>query len=349
MKILVTGAAGFIGYHLCKRLINDGHQVFGIDNLNHYYDVNLKLDRLNELGIDKIEVQRKSKEIKSRNNNFKFKILDLINFSDLNQLFINNHFEIVFNMAAQAGVRFSIEEPKVYVNSNLVGFANLLEVIKYHNIKHLIYASSSSVYGNSTNVPFKESDNVDKPISFYAATKKSNELMAYSYSHLFNIPMTGLRFFTVYGEWGRPDMASMLFAKSILNNEPIKIFNNGNLSRDFTYINDIIEGIIKVMNRFNSTTIDPSNLEIEIRHKIYNIGSCNPINLMEFIKIIEDKIGITAIKEYVTNQPGDVFQTYADVSEIIKDTNYSPKTSLKEGISNFINWYLNYYNKLNNE
>lgn len=340
MKILITGSAGFIGYHLAKRLINEGHEVVGIDNLNHYYDVKLKLHRLADLGIDVYEIAKGKMTIQSSISSFRFIKLDLKEDLELMEIFQLENFEIVLNMAAQAGVRYSIENPQTYITSNIVGFANLLEACRHYPVKNLVYASSSSVYGNTKSTPFKTSDMVDKPISLYAATKKSNELMAHTYSHLFDLPTTGLRFFTVYGEWGRPDMAAMLFAKAIMSDKPIKVFNHGKLSRDFTYIGDIVEGILKVMNR----TTDNNNIE---NYKIYNIGNSEPVNLLEFIETMEDVLGKKAIKEMYPMQQGDVETTYADVSDLINEFDYRPKTTLKVGLSAFAKWYLKYYHKKN--
>lgn len=343
MKILVTGSAGFIGFHLVKKLISLGHEVVGLDNLNHYYDVRLKLDRLAELGIDVYEIAMGHTDIKSKKNNFKFIKLDLIKESELFRLFKDEEFDYVFNLAAQAGVRYSIENPKSYVNSNLVGFANLMEACRRFPVKHLVYASSSSVYGANKSIPFKTTDNVDHPISFYAATKKCNELMAHSYSHLFQIPTTGLRFFTVYGEWGRPDMATMLFAKAIMNNKPIKVFNNGEMSRDFTYVGDVVEGLIKVMKQPPVT-----DEKLKAPYNIYNIGNSEPVNLLEFITTMEEVLGKKAEKIMYPLQQGDVKDTYADVSDLIKDFNYQPKTTIRQGIDAFAEWYLKYYHNNTN-
>ena len=337
MKILVTGSAGFIGYHLANRLLQEGHEVVGLDNLNHYYDVRLKLDRLKELGVDIYEIAMGKNIIKSAVLNFKFIKLDLKDDASLMDLFKNENFEIVFNLAAQAGVRYSIEKPKTYVDSNLVGFANLLEACRKYPVKHLIYASSSSVYGDSKTSPFKTSDVVDKPISLYAATKKCNELMAHTYSHLFKIKTTGIRFFTVYGEWGRPDMATMLFAKAITNGQAIKVFNNGNMSRDFTYVGDIVEGLNEIMMKSLNTS------ERKKDYKIYNIGNSRPVKLLDFITIMEESLGMQAIKEMHPMQPGDVRDTYADVSDLINDFGYEPKTTIREGLKNFSDWYMSYY------
>ena len=340
MKILVTGAAGFIGFHLAQRLIKEGHQVVGIDNLNHYYDVRLKLDRLQILGIDPYEIAMGKREVSNDNGKFKFLKLDLIDKTELQRLFEEEAFEIVFNMAAQAGVRYSIDQPQAYIDSNIVGFANLLEACRHSKIKHLVYASSSSIYGNNKEVPFKTTDNVDHPISLYAATKKSNELMAHTYSHLFNLPTTGLRFFTVYGPWGRPDMATMLFAKAILNGDPIKVFNNGNLSRDFTYVDDIVEGVVKAM--FRHQKVEDKKDE---NYRIYNLGNSKPVNLLAFIETMEKAFGQLAIKKMYPMQPGDVERTYADVEDLKKEFGYQPETGITEGILLFKEWYCEYFFK----
>jgi UDP-glucuronate 4-epimerase len=331
--ILVTGAAGFIGYHLCERLLSLGYKVIGIDNINGYYDINLKMARLNELGI-KTVYEHKLATGNIHSDNFHFYKMNIEDQVQLPILFSKYKFDVVCNLAAQAGVRYSIEEPMVYVESNIVGFINLLECMRNFNVKKLVYASSSSVYGNSDKVPFSTDDNVDKPISLYAATKKCNELMAYTYSHLFHIQTIGLRFFTVYGPWGRPDMAMFLFTDAIINNKPIKVFNNGELYRDFTYINDIIDGIL-------ATIIKPSNKE----NSIYNIGNSKPVKLLDFVKAIENYLGIKAIKEMLPMQPGDVEKTWADVSDLKNEYGYIPKNSLEEGVSKFIDWYKKYYFK----
>jgi len=343
MKILVTGSAGFIGFHLAKRLIADGHEVVGLDNLNHYYDVRLKLDRLSELGIEAMEIAMGKPEMQSKINTFRFHKADLANESKIMQLFEKERFDIVFNLAAQAGVRYSLEQPQTYVKSNLVGFANVLEACRNYPVKHLVFASSSSVYGLNKEVPYKISDNVDQPISLYAASKKSNELMAHSYSYLFNIPTTGMRFFTVYGEWGRPDMAAMLFADAIIKDKPIKVFNHGEMSRDFTYVGDVIEGLVKVMERPKQKE---SLSDKTPPYKLYNIGNHAPINLLQFIETIETAMGKTTEKIMLPLQKGDMKDTYADVTELVKDFDYQPSTTLKEGITAFADWYKNYYEKI---
>lgn len=341
MKILVTGSAGFIGFHLVKRLLKSGYEVVGLDNLNHYYDVRLKLDRLAELGIDAMEIAMGKPEMLSQTDTFRFHKIDLADESRIMQLFEKERFDIVFNLAAQAGVRYSLDQPQTYVKSNLVGFANVLEACRHYPVKHLVFASSSSVYGLSKDVPFKVSGKVDQPISLYAASKKSNELMAHSYSYLFNIPITGIRFFTVYGEWGRPDMATMLFADAIMNGKPIKVFNHGQMSRDFTYVGDVITGLIKVMQKpkqkeFLNDKTPP--------YKLYNIGSHKPVNLLEFIETLESVMGKTTEKIMLPLQQGDMKDTYADVTDLINDFDYSPSTSLKEGMIAFADWYKSYYN-----
>jgi len=334
MKILVTGAAGFIGYHLCEKLLALGHNVVGLDNVNDYYDVNLKLDRLKQLGIN--EVKNNTLVTGAvHNEQFKFIKLNLEDREGLPKLFEAEKFESICNLAAQAGVRYSIENPFTYAESNIMGFLNVLEACRNYNVKNLVYASSSSVYGLNDKVPFSVEDNVDSPISLYAATKKSNELMAHTYSHLFGIKTIGLRFFTVYGPWGRPDMAMFLFTDAILNDRPIKVFNNGNLSRDFTYIDDIVEGVVSTLlnNEKKATSL----------HQIYNIGNSKPVKLLDFITEIEYFTGKTAKKEMLPMQPGDVEKTWADVSALKKDYNYKPQTDISEGVGNFVDWYKEYY------
>ncbi|WP_417326784.1 NAD-dependent epimerase [Halarcobacter sp.] len=330
MKILVTGTAGFIGFHVAKKLLERGDEVVGLDNINDYYDVNLKYARLNELGISQNEITS-NKLIKSdKYPNHKFIKMDLSNTNDINALFEKEKFDAVCNLAAQAGVRYSLENPHAYIDSNIKGFLNILEACRNFNVKNLSYASSSSVYGLNKSQPFKTTDKTDTPISLYAATKKSNELMAHTYSHLYGIQTTGLRFFTVYGPWGRPDMAPMLFADAITNDRPIKVFNHGNMSRDFTYIDDIVEGIIKVID--NPTT-----------YNVYNIGNNAPVSLMEFIETLENSIGKEATKNFMPIQDGDVESTFADVSGLINDFGYKPNTVLKDGINSFIKWYKGFY------
>lgn len=329
MKVLVTGAAGFIGFHLCLKLLKEGFEVIGLDNINDYYDVNLKYERLKLLGIKKEEIKDKLFVLSSLFKNFKFIKLDIENAQDLNTLCESENFDTVCNLAGQAGVRYSLENPHTYIQSNIVGFLNILEVCRNYNIKNLCFASSSSVYGLNESQPFKTTDKTDQPASLYAASKKANELMAHSYSHLFGINCTGLRFFTVYGPLGRPDMAPMIFAKSISEGEKINVFNNGEMSRDFTFIDDIIEGIYKVLKK-------PS------KYKIYNIANSKAIKLLDFISILEKELNIKANKNFMPMQKGDVVSTYADISEVQKDLDYKPKTSLNEGIKIFVKWYKEY-------
>ncbi len=344
MKILVTGTAGFIGFHLAKKLLKRGDTIVGIDNINDYYDVNLKYARLAETGIPRNSEQWNTPVKSIKFPNYTFIRMNLEDQAELNQLFEIEKFDAVCNLAAQAGVRYSIDNPHAYINSNIVGFMNILEACRNNNIQHLVYASSSSVYGNSDKMPLSVNDAVDNPISLYAATKKSNELMAHTYSHLFNLPTTGLRFFTVYGPWGRPDMAPILFANAITKGEPIKVFNNGNLQRDFTYIDDIIEGVTRVIDNHKT------NLELKTAvrrqhppYAIYNIGNGCPEKLMDFIETIENAIGKKAEKLMLPMQPGDVYKTFAEVSALKKEFNYAPNTTLKEGIKEFISWYKTYY------
>ncbi|MGW9686021.1 NAD-dependent epimerase [Flagellimonas sp. 2504JD1-5] len=338
MKILVTGAAGFIGFHVCKSLLGKKHEVVGLDNINDYYDTKLKFDRLKELGVLVEEAKNQNSLAKSTiYSNFSFVRMALEDRKNLPELFKNKSFDIVCNLAAQAGVRYSLENPEAYVDSNLVGFLNILEACRHNNIKHLLYASSSSVYGANEKVPFETKDRVDNPVSLYAATKKSNELMAHTYSHLFNLPTTGLRFFTVYGPWGRPDMAMFLFTDAILNDRPIKVFNKGQLERDFTYIDDIVKGVTKIIET------DTTDQKTSIPYKIYNIGNNQSVKLMDFIQAIEECLGIKAKKDMLPMQPGDVIRTWADVNDLIADYDYRPNTPIKEGIAHFIDWYKSYY------
>ena len=332
-KVLVTGAAGFIGYHLAKRLLADGHQVVGVDNMNPYYDVSLKEARLEDL---------------KKEANFTFSQIDLCDRPQLEDLFARQGFEVVVNLAAQAGVRYSLENPYAYVDSNLVGFINVLECCRHHAIKHLVFASSSSVYGANTRMPFSVHHNVDHPVSLYAATKKANELMAHTYSHLFQLPCTGLRFFTVYGPWGRPDMALFLFTRAILENKPIKVFNHGKMQRDFTYIDDIIEGVVRVMGRLPQANPDwsgdaPDPGTSSAPYKVYNIGNNNPVELNKFIEVIEDVLGKKAKKELMDIQPGDVAATYADVDDLMEDVGFKPETPLEFGVSRFVEWFKEFY------
>lgn len=349
MKYLITGVAGFIGFHVCKRLLeeNTNIEIVGIDNLNSYYDVNLKYGRLQELGIDnQIEINKYKKS--SNNKKFKFIQMDLVNSDSIQRLFKDEKFDIVINLAAQAGVRYSLKNPAAYIQSNIDGFLNILEGCRQNSIKHLVYASSSSVYGLNGKVPFSESDGIAHPVSLYAATKKANELMAHSYSHLYQIPSTGLRFFTVYGPWGRPDMSPFLFTDAILNNRPIKIFNNGNMLRDFTYIDDIVDGIIRVINhaplpskQWDNIVSNPGSSSAP--YKVYNIGNSKPIKLMDFITAIENAIGVVSKKEFLPMQMGDVYQTYADTTALQNDLGFIPKTDLNVGVKKTVDWYRSFY------
>lgn len=323
-KIILTGAAGFIGSHLATRLLKAGCEVIGIDNLNDYYEVSLKNYRLEKL---------------NKYNNFEFILCDISDKDTVNKIFAEYKADYVINLAAQAGVRYSIENPQVYIDSNVIGFFNILEACRNNPVKHLIYASSSSVYGNSDKIPFSVEDRVDNPISLYAATKKTNELMAYTYSHLFSIPATGLRFFTVYGPAGRPDMAYFSFTKKILSGEPIKLFNYGELERDFTYIDDIVEGIMNII-------LSAPQEKNGARAKVYNIGNNKPVALKEFVSALEDAIGEKAKIEYLPMQPGDVYRTFADVSELEKDFGFKPQTDIRTGLKKFAEWYKEYYKEV---
>ena len=332
-NVLVTGAAGFIGFHLANRLIADGYMVTGVDNLSPYYDVNLKHSRLNIL---------------NKSKNFVFKQLDLARAKPLNDLFDKTHFDVVVNLAAQAGVRYSLKNPRAYVDANLVGFTNVLECCRHSEVQHLVFASSSSVYGANTKMPFSVHHNVDHPVSLYAATKKANELMAHTYSHLYQLPCTGLRFFTVYGPWGRPDMALFLFTKAISEGKPIAVFNHGRMQRDFTYIDDIIEGVVRVMGRLPTADPDwrgdsPDPGSSYTCYKIYNIGNNSPVQLDHFIEVIEKALGKTAKKEFMDIQPGDVPATYANVDDLVNDVGFKPATPLEEGVGRFVEWYKDYY------
>ncbi len=357
MKILITGTAGFIGFHLAKKLLERGDTVVGIDNINNYYDVELKYARLAETGISR-EAETWHKKVRStKHDNYSFVRMNLEDKDQLMQLFEEENFDKVCNLAAQAGVRYSLENPHAYINSNIVGFINILEACRHNNIKHLAYASSSSVYGNNTKMPLSTSDNVDHPISLYAATKKSNELMAHTYSHLFGLPTTGLRFFTVYGPWGRPDMALFLFTKAILEDKPIKVFNNGNMVRDFTYVDDIVEGVTRVIDSPPAlsplearvpeelATKGPYPNSTDAPYKVYNIGNSSPVPLMEYIKAIEDTLGKTAQKEFLPMQPGDVPKTQADVTDLVENLGYKPNTPVATGIERFIKWYKHYFSR----
>jgi UDP-glucuronate 4-epimerase len=335
MKILVTGTAGFIGFHLAEKLSGLGHVVTGIDNINNYYDIALKQARLKKSGIDAESIKAGIKLSSNCLNNYFFIKMDLTDRGGVFKLFENEQFDYVVNLAAQAGVRYSLENPYAYIESNINGFLNILEACRYHHIKHLVFASSSSVYGLNEKTPFSISDNTDHPASLYAATKKSNELLAYSYSYLYHLPVTGLRFFTAYGPWGRPDMAPTLFTKAIFEDKPVKVFNNGNMQRDFTYIDDIIEGTIRV--------IDFIPVPSPTAYKIYNIGYGKPVDLMTFIETIEKSVGKKAKKELLPMQAGDVPITRADISALEMDTGYKPKTGIETGIPQFVEWYKEYY------
>ncbi len=337
MKILVTGAAGFIGFHLVRALCEKGESVFGIDNINDYYPVSLKYARLAECGIAEREIIQEHIVRSTKYPEYRFCRIDICDKPKLDTIFLKEKFDIVVNLAAQAGVRYSIENPYAYIESNIVGFLNILEASRINKIKHLIYASSSSVYGGNTKTPFEETDRVDNQVSIYAATKKSNELMANVYSKLYSLPTTGLRFFTVYGPWGRPDMSPFLFMNAIFNNRPIKVFNNGDMLRDFTYIDDIIEGVTRIID------IIPQK---EVPACVYNIGNQTPTRLMDYIECIERATGKEAQKDFLPMQPGDVYQTYADSSALAAATGFTPNTTLQEGINQTVEWYRN-YNKLN--
>lgn len=346
MKILVTGTAGFIGYHLAKKLLERGDTVIGLDNINDYYDVNLKYARLKELGIDREKIDKGLVQ-STIYPNHQFIKMDLADTEGINHLFETEKFDAVCNLAAQAGVRYSLENPHAYIDSNIKGFMNILEACRHYGVTNLSYASSSSVYGLNKEQPFRTSDHTDHPVSLYAATKKANEMMAHTYSHLYGIATTGLRFFTVYGPWGRPDMAPMLFADAILNNRPIKVFNHGKMSRDFTYIDDIVDGIIKVIDN-PAKPIEETNKNLPPQHstapyRLYNIGNNAPVNLMDFITTIEKTIEKEAEKNYLPMQDGDVVSTYADTSELMNDFSYKPDTSLDMGIAEFIKWYRDFY------
>lgn len=348
MKILVTGTAGFIGFHLAKKLLERGDEVIGLDNINDYYDVNLKYARLNELGIKRERIQYNELIQSLTNKKHKFVKLDLADTKNINKLFETEKFDAVCNLAAQAGVRYSLENPHAYIDSNIKGFMNILESCRHNNVKNLSYASSSSVYGLNKSQPFKTSDSTDHPVSLYAATKKSNEMMAHTYSHLYNISTTGLRFFTVYGPWGRPDMAPMIFADAIYNKKSINVFNHGNMSRDFTYIDDIVEGIVKVIDNpaEKSDSFDPLSPNTSISsapYSIYNIGNNTPVELLEFIQTIEKALGIKAVKKMLPMQAGDVVSTFADVSDLKNKFDYKPSCNLSFGIDEFIKWYINFY------
>ncbi|MDA3821669.1 MAG: NAD-dependent epimerase [Bacteroidales bacterium] len=349
-KILVTGTAGFIGFHLSSLLLEQGHEVVGLDSINDYYEIGLKYSRLENNGIQKEDISYGKLVSSTTKPGHKFIQLQLEDKEKVLQLFKDEKFDIVINLAAQAGVRYSLTNPEVYINSNITGFLNILEACRFNPVENLIYASSSSVYGLNTSMPFSVRSNVDHPVSLYAASKKSNELMAHTYSHLFGIPTIGLRFFTVYGPWGRPDMALFLFTKAILEGKPIEVFNEGKMQRDFTYVDDIVAGISRMVdkphqgnNEWNSAQPDPSSSSAPYR--IYNIGNNNPVKLMDFVNAIESALGIEADKIMKPIQAGDVEKTWADVNALIEDYDYKPNTSIEKGIREFISWYRNYYNK----
>ena len=349
MKILVTGTAGFIGFHLVKRLLERGDEVVGLDNINDYYDLRVKYGRLRETGIEGDEAIEYARPVSStRYEGYRFVKLNLEDRAAIEELFEREKFDRVCNLAAQAGVRYSLTNPHAYVDSNIVGFVNILEACRHHGIEHLAYASSSSVYGLNETMPFSTHDNVDHPISLYAASKKSNELMAHTYSHLYGLPTTGLRFFTVYGPWGRPDMALFLFTKAILEDRPIDVYNYGEMLRDFTYVDDIVEGVVRVIDHppagnpdWSGKQPDPGSSRAP--YKIYNIGNNNPVKLMDFITAIEKALGKEAKKNLLPLQPGDVPATYADVSDLIEDLGYKPATPIQEGIDRFVRWYKEFY------
>lgn len=322
MKILVTGCAGFIGMHVAQKLLQAGHDVVGIDNLNDYYTPQLKIDRLKQVeNFDK----------------FQFLKMDISDNEAISQLFVNHNFQRVVHLAAQAGVRYSITNPRAYIDANITGFFNIIEACRKHKVEHLVYASSSSVYGKNEKLPYSETDQVDNPVSLYAATKKSNELMAFTYSHLYRIPATGLRFFTVYGPWGRPDMSPFIFVKAIIEGKPIQLFNYGNMSRDFTYIDDIVHGLIEVLNR------PPEDQTSNVPHRVLNIGNHQPVQLTEYVKTIEEVTGVTANIQLAPMQAGDVLSTYADTQLIEKLTQFKPNTALKTGLTKFVSWYRSYH------
>lgn len=348
MKILITGNAGFIGYHLVESLVQRKDQIIGLDSINDYYDVSVKYGRLKNCGFEKSAIEYNQLVKSSKYPNLSFIKLNLEDKDNIEKLFEREKFDKVINLAAQAGVRYSLVNPQAYIDSNIIGFLNILECCRNYSIKHLTYASSSSVYGLNEKQPFSTKDNVDHPVSLYASSKKNNELMAHTYSHLFKIPTTGLRFFTVYGPWGRPDMALFIFTKAILENKPIDVYNYGKMMRDFTYISDIIQGIIKVHDNppegnknWDPKNPDPSSSSAP--YKIYNIGNSKPVELMSFVETIEEELGKKAKINLLPIQPGDVPATYADVTDLIENLNYQPQTSVREGIKNFINWYKEFY------
>lgn len=348
MKILATGTAGFVGFHLANKLLARGDEVIGLDSINDYYDINVKYGRLEYAGINRDSLAYNTEVQSSKHENYRFIKLNLEDKAHLDKLFEIEKFDAVCNLAAQAGVRYSLKNPYAYIESNIIGFTNILEACRHFGVQNLSYASSSSVYGLNETMPFSTHHNVDHPISLYAASKKSNELMAHTYSHLYKIPTTGLRFFTVYGPWGRPDMALFIFTKAILEERPIDVFNNGEMLRDFTYVDDIIEGVMRVIDNpakpnasWSGKNPDPGSSIAP--YKIYNIGNNSPVRLMDFITAIEEKLGKTAQKNFMTLQPGDVPATYADVQDLIDDLDYKPDTPIKEGVSRFIDWYKDFF------
>jgi UDP-glucuronate 4-epimerase len=350
MKYLVTGAAGFIGFHVAQKLIDRGEEVVGLDVINDYYDVSLKFARLEHRGIQRNSIKKGELVQSGTQPLYRFIQLDLANKEPLLTLFEQEKFDVVIHLAAQAGVRYSLTHPEVYIQSNIIAFLNILECCRFHPVKHLVYASSSSVYGANEKLPFSTSDSVDHPISLYAASKKSNELMAHTYSHLFGIPTTGLRFFTVYGPWGRPDMALFLFTEAILKGEKIQVFNYGEMKRDFTFVDDIVEGVIKVADRpaaanpdFDPKKPDPGSGKAPF--KIYNIGNSSPVLLMDYIRAVEKGLGKKAEMELLPLQPGDVPASHADVEDLVRDTGYKPSTPIETGVKAFTDWYLDYYKK----
>lgn len=332
MKILVTGTAGFIGFHLAQKLLSRGDEVVGLDNINDYYDTELKYARLAECGISREEAECGQLVSSATFPGYRFLKASLEDAATLNALFAAQKFDAVCNLAAQAGVRYSLINPRAYIDSNITGFINILEACRQHPVRHLIYASSSSVYGSNTKMPLSTADRTDHPVSLYAASKKSNELMAHAYSHLFGIPTTGLRFFTVYGPWGRPDMAAFLFTRAILDGKPVQLFNNGDMYRDFTYIDDIIEGVVRVIDHAPKGNTPPAEL--------FNIGNSSPVRLMDYIEAIENALGKKAVREYLPMQPGDVYKTFADVSDLEEKLNYHPATPVSEGVRRFVDWYI---------
>lgn len=348
MKILVTGTAGFIGSFVATQLAEMGNDVVGVDSINDYYDVNLKFGRLERDGVDPVKAEKGDMVVSGKYPAYRFIRLQLEDRESLEKIFSEENFDKVCHLAAQAGVRYSLTNPHAYIDANIVAFVNILEGCRHNNIKHLVYASSSSVYGLNEKFPFSTKDNVDHPISLYAATKKSNELMAHTYSHLYNIPTTGLRFFTVYGPWGRPDMALFLFTKAILEGKPIDVFNMGEMRRDFTYIDDIVEGVLRVLDKppvgneeWSGKAPNPSSSRAP--YKIYNIGNNSPVGLMEYIDAIEKALGKKAEKNFLPMQPGDVAATWADVDDLIADLDYSPSVGVEEGVQRFIDWYKEFY------